>query len=108
MRFVLRRSCPLIAAIGGARGIDGKIVTLAAVVWIWLDGKKRLGQTRPGFAVLIIGCNGIRQASRGGARIGSEDFFRFGLERGRAFAVRLPVGLEEGFVAFGVSRNALV
>ncbi len=84
VRLVGRFGRPLITAVGSARRIDGKIVTLAAVVGVGLDGEKRLGESRPGRPVLVVGGNGVGQVSRGGAWIGSEHFFGFGFERGRA------------------------
>ena len=95
----------LVGVPGGARGVDGQVVALAALVG--LDGEQRAGEPGPGRRVVGVEHDGLRIGARCGARVGAGGEQPVALRAQlRAAALGLPVGLEIGLVALGVGLHA--
>ena len=95
----------LVGVPGGAGGVDGKIVALAALVG--LDGEQGAGESGPGRRVVGVEHDGLRhrRARRRGSVPAASRRSPPALSSA-AIALGLPVGLEIGLVALGVGLHA--
>jgi hypothetical protein len=98
----------LIGEVGRARGIDGKVVALAALVGVGRDCEQRARKPEPGSRVLIIGYDGAGETARGRARILGNRALALGAQRRPVAAAEPPVRLEIGLVALGVGLDVVM
>ena len=106
-RLGRRRARALVGVPGRTRGVDRKVVALAALVGV--DGEQRAGKAQPRLPIVCIGNHGVRERPRGGAEIlGRPTSSR--TPSARRLAPRpgagLPIRLQIGLVALGVGLHA--